>query len=193
MFAYTLSNGTVGVYERLNRLWRVKSKNRATCLYRYDVNGDGVLELITGWQGGKVDGRNIKTGEVLFKDNFEHSIAGICEGDCCNSGRNELIVVSVTGEIRGYNPHSPRPMEITKTELNYEQETVREYLERKQRLLLELKNYECNVKFVNSGAEVEDNQFGAIPAKTRLQTAIGISKGEGNKNLCVQCKGKGNK
>ncbi|KAK6620400.1 hypothetical protein RUM44_006801 [Polyplax serrata] len=180
LFAYTLANGTVGVYERQNRLWRVKSKNQAMCLYKYDINGDGNLELITGWEGGKIDGRHIKTGEVLFKDNFEHTIAGICEEDCTNVGRNDLVVISVSGEVRVYNPFAPRPMETKKTELTYEQETVRDLLERKQGLLLELKNYECNVKYVNSEVEPDDNQYGAIPAKTRLQTSIGISLGSGS-------------
>lgn len=177
MFVYTLANGTVGVYQQLNRLWRVKSKNRAICLHKFDINGDGVQELITGWQGGKVDGRNIKTGEVLFKDNLNHTIAGICEADCRNTGKNDLIVVSISGEIKGFNPYAPRPIKTKSNELTYEQEVVKDLLAKKQNLLLELKNYECSVKFVNAEAETDEN-LGAIPAKTRLQTTIGINSGE---------------
>ena len=178
LFAYALDNGTVGVYEKLNRLWRVKSKNRPTCLLKYDIDGDGCDELITGWQGGKVDGRHLKTGEVLFKDNFQNTVAGLCEGDCRRTGKNDLIVVSTTGEIKIFNPNAPKLMEVKKLEPSFEQEAIRELLARKQSLLLELKNYECNVKYVNSGETMMDEStFGAIPAKTRLQTSIGIGLG----------------
>lgn len=175
MFAYALANGTVGVYDKLSRIWRVKSKNRATYLTSYDVNGDGISELITGWQGGKVDGRDVKTGEVLFKDNFDQTIAGICVGDCRGSGNDDLIVISITGELRCYNPQAPRPFKTHTGEASYEEETIRELLMRKQTLLLELKKYEYNANFSEMA---EENQDGAIPAKTRLQTSLGISLGK---------------
>ncbi|KAG8525178.1 Bardet-Biedl syndrome 2 protein, partial [Galemys pyrenaicus] len=53
-FGYALSNGTVGVYDKTARYWRIKSKNHAVSIHAFDLNSDGVCELITGWSNGKV-------------------------------------------------------------------------------------------------------------------------------------------
>lgn len=61
---YALANGTVGVYDRNSRYWRIKSKNQAVSIFSYDLNADGVPELITGWSSGKLDARSSHNGEV---------------------------------------------------------------------------------------------------------------------------------
>lgn len=55
-FGYALVNGTIGVYERLDRVWRVKSKHSVCALASYDLDGDGYPELISGWSNGRVGG-----------------------------------------------------------------------------------------------------------------------------------------
>jgi hypothetical protein len=51
-FAYALVNGTVGVYEYgsdgLQRKWRVKSKHKVCAIHAFDMDGDGVNEVIIG-------------------------------------------------------------------------------------------------------------------------------------------------
>lgn len=79
-FAYALSNGTLGVYCGMERLWRIKvdlvikskekrvinaqSKNTVICMHMYDIDGDDQQELTVGWGNGKLDFRHVDTGEV---------------------------------------------------------------------------------------------------------------------------------
>ncbi|PNF42358.1 Bardet-Biedl syndrome 2 protein-like protein [Cryptotermes secundus] len=185
-FGYGLANGTVGVYEKLQRLWRVKSKNRAVAIYGYDLNGDGVEELITGWSNGKIDARNSRTGEVIFKDNLNHSIAGIVEGDYRLSGKSDLICCSVEGEVRGYNLLRQVNVQshMSGGTANVETEVIRDLFTKKQALLLELRNYEGNSQFseicagdMGQQLAVANQHVGIIPAQTRLQTGVAINMG----------------
>lgn len=54
LFAYTLSNCTVGMYSSLQRSWRVKSKHNVNSVCAHRHSGDGPEYLITGWNNGKV-------------------------------------------------------------------------------------------------------------------------------------------
>uniref|UniRef100_A0A2K5RR89 BBSome complex member BBS2 n=1 Tax=Cebus imitator TaxID=2715852 RepID=A0A2K5RR89_CEBIM len=144
-FGYALSNGTVGVYEKTARYWRIKSKNHAMSIHAFDLNSDGVNELITGWSNGKVDARSDRTGEVIFKDNFSSAIAGVVEGDYRMDGHIQLICCSVDGEIRGYLPGMAE-MRGNLMDTSVEQDLIRELSQKKQNLLLELRNYEENTK-----------------------------------------------
>ncbi|ELW66176.1 Bardet-Biedl syndrome 2 protein [Tupaia chinensis] len=149
-FGYALSNGTVGVYDKIARYWRIKSKNHAMSIHAYDLNSDGVHELITGWSNGKVDARSDRTGEVIFKDNFSSAVAGVVEGDYRMDGHIQLICCSVDGEIRGYLPGTAE-MKGNLMDTSIEQDLIRELSQKKQTLLLELRNYEENTKVGHIG------------------------------------------
>ncbi|XP_028665213.1 Bardet-Biedl syndrome 2 protein homolog [Erpetoichthys calabaricus] len=175
-FGYALANGTVGVYDRTARYWRIKSKNHAVSIHAFDLNSDGVCELITGWSNGKIDARSDRTGEVIFKDNFASSVAGIVEGDYRMDGQSQLICTSVEGEVRGYLPAS-KEMRGNLLDASVEQDLLRELSQKKQNLLLELKNYDENAKVGTGSLSETDGQTGIIPANTQLQTALSVCLG----------------
>ncbi|XP_063686264.1 Bardet-Biedl syndrome 2 protein homolog isoform X1 [Bolinopsis microptera] len=181
-FGYALANGTVGVYDRNSRFWRIKSKNQAVSIFSYDLNGDGVPELITGWSSGKLDARSSHNGEVVFKDNFGSAVAGIVEGDYRRDGTKQLITCSVDGEVRGYSPAN-KDSSHNLMDNDAEQDLVRELAQRKNNLLLELKNYSENTKAgkevgglkLSATTDVDGQHMGIIPANTQLQTSLQVT------------------
>jgi len=48
------TNTHTGLYDRLDRIWRVKSKHSVCAISSYDLDGDGVPEMICGWNNGRV-------------------------------------------------------------------------------------------------------------------------------------------
>lgn len=46
-FAYTLADGTLGVYEEATRLWRIRSKNRVTALASYNLLGGWCIVFLS--------------------------------------------------------------------------------------------------------------------------------------------------
>ncbi|XP_059569638.1 Bardet-Biedl syndrome 2 protein isoform X3 [Alligator mississippiensis] len=164
-----------------------ESKNHAMSIHAFDLNSDGVCELITGWSNGKVDARSDRTGEVIFKDNFASSIAGVVEGDYRMDGNTQLICCSIDGEVRGYLPGS-QEMKGNLMDSTAEQDLIRELSQKKQNLLLELRNYEENSKQIELSTQVNeaDAQRGVIPANTQLQTAFSVNLGGDSQSAHVE-------
>ncbi|CAB4058065.1 BBS2 [Lepeophtheirus salmonis] len=161
-FGYALANGT--------------SKNGASSIFGFDIDGDGVEELVTGWSSGKLDARNNRSGEVIFKDNFNHPVAGITKADYRSDGKMQLVVCGSEGEVRGYAPLISEGSRQGML-LNNDEEHLRELSAKKQNLLLELKNYQENQKFSNTDkltarSDILSAGVGVIPAQTQLQTSL---------------------
>jgi Bardet-Biedl syndrome 2 protein len=104
-FAYALANGTVGVYNgaTATRVWRVKSKSRVACLAAFDMDVDGVPEVVAGWASGKVEVRRHANGELVFRDYLPSAVAAIVVADYRMDGRPVLICAGVDGEVRAYS------------------------------------------------------------------------------------------
>lgn len=179
-FGYALANATVGVYDRNSRNWRIKSKNLPMAIHSFDLDGDGVDELVTGWSNGKLDVRNSTSGEIIFKDNFNQAIAGIVQGDYRQDGNELLIFCTVEGDVRGFSA-AGHETKGSLMDANVEQDLLRELNQKKQNLLMELKNYEENQRAAQmdrpSGmGEYDRQQMGVIPANTQVQSSLYVTK-----------------
>ena len=182
LLAFILRNGTVGVYEEHVRLWRIKSKSSATCAAAYDLLGTGQLQIILGWENGKIDVRDSRSGDVLMKLLTPSKIVGLIVTDYRRLGSEDLICVSEQGEIQGYSSSDINLAPLTATEGSQ----IKDLLNLKQNLLLELMHYENNTRVNDTllGSSSDDpfsnmnrlktisNDFAIIPANTRLQIAI---------------------
>ena len=153
-FAYMLDNGTVGLYDGLNRAWRVKSKHRATAVKCFDIDGDGEAEVISGWRTGKFEVRRSEDGSVLFRDNFAGPVAAIVTGDYRNDGNMEVIACGVNGEVRGYLPPSEEEIvaqDVPQMDQEIIEQSIRELRQQKEELQQELLAYDKHSMLSTSG------------------------------------------
>jgi Bardet-Biedl syndrome 2 protein len=174
-FAYGLANGTVGVYSgSKTRMWRVKTKNKVTALHTYDLDMDGNNEVFTGWSNGSFTVRRQETGEVIFKDSLDAPVAGIVSCDYRQTGSQEVLLVSESGEVRAY----------MSTDVDfgalYERGFARDNLTdqkalgdlQKQKLDLtnELRKLEKSLK--SGGGKPGDTPVGSLPSSTSLSYSV---------------------
>mmetsp|Transcript_9454 Transcript_9454/g.21644 ORF Transcript_9454/g.21644 Transcript_9454/m.21644 type:complete len:710 (+) Transcript_9454:98-2227(+) len=172
-FVYALANGTVGMYEFKNkaitRKWRVKSKHKVCAIRAFDINGDNVLEIIIGWSNGRVEVRNVDSGEVLCKDTMDSPISAIMEADLRMDNRVQVIVCSNDGEVRGY-VQSQGVVKTDESKAEEEEAALVALNQTKQELLCELQNYEDNVRHMKSGQMKQgEGQLVMVPVETDIK------------------------
>ena len=178
LFVYGLRNGTLGVYNGSSaRVWRMKSKNQLLSVTSFDIDGDGVPEVCSGWSNGKFEVRRDRDGSVVFKDRLSAGVAGLVVGDYRLDGAEQIVVCSQSGEVKGYLPFEGS---VGTSMLNEKKEdvAVNELLTEKQELLLKLRGIEGNVKHLKSG---EPLGAGVIDPNTKVILTTEVNR----KQRCV--------
>ena len=90
----------MGVDRGKERLWRVKTPHTVTALHSFDVDLDGVPEVIIGWSSGTLQVRKVTSGEVVFKAKLSCAIAGIAVADYRLDGKQQIIVCLENGDVK---------------------------------------------------------------------------------------------
>eukprot|EP00933_Yihiella_yeosuensis_P017764 TRINITY_DN14789_c0_g1_i1.p1 TRINITY_DN14789_c0_g1~~TRINITY_DN14789_c0_g1_i1.p1 ORF type:complete len:719 (-),score=133.08 TRINITY_DN14789_c0_g1_i1:92-2248(-) len=186
-FAYALMHGSVGVYDRFTRQWRVKSKNRVNCIDAFDLDSDGVPELIAGWENGKVEVRNEKTGEVMCKDYFQAPIAALVHSDYRLDGRQTLMCLTTEGDVRGWlassqgSEHGGLSVGAAAAQEQKESDAYRDLMAQRVALNQELTSFQEQLKkFKESGKE---SGQGVIPTDTKLNVSLKSNRAQGTVEL----------
>lgn len=184
-FAYALMHGTVGVYEKMSRAWRVKSKNRVNSIECFDLDNDGVPELIAGWENGKVEVRNEKSGEVMCKDYFQAPVAQLLHADYRLDGRETLMCLTTEGDVRGWLPSATGSDATGKSTSSAadvkDTEAYRELIAKKQELTQELNSFQEQQRQFKQGGK--DTGQGIIPTDTKLNVSLKSNKTQGTVEL----------
>jgi len=162
-YGYALANGTIGVYNDATRVWHAKSKHKVQGITAFDLDNDGVKELVAGWSNGRMEVRNDQNGELIYKDRFPTAVAEVLVADYHMDGQDEIIACSVDGEIRGYNP-AEEEQQGNLMEVSQQDNILKHLYNKKQEMMQELGNYEKNMRQIKSGT-VSDAM---IPANTSI-------------------------
>ncbi|KAG8458569.1 hypothetical protein KFE25_003104 [Diacronema lutheri] len=170
-YGYALANGTIGVYDRNQRVWRVKSKHTVSAIAGFDLDGDGEPELISGWTQGRLEVRSDRTGEVIYKDNLNQAVAAIVKADYRKDGNQQVIVCGADGEVRAYLP-ADAELNGNLMDANVELDTLHTLTERRAELQAELKSVQDNMKAAASGQD----EAGLIPTSTKVSTSLSVSR-----------------
>eukprot|EP00668_Euglena_longa_P011771 GGOE01014188.1.p1 GENE.GGOE01014188.1~~GGOE01014188.1.p1 ORF type:complete len:718 (-),score=178.66 GGOE01014188.1:160-2313(-) len=183
-FGYALGNGTIGVYDRASRIWRFKSKHSVICVNGHDLDGDGVPELISGWQNGKFEVRSDRNGEVIFKDAFNSAVAAIVVADYRMDGREEVICCAYSGDVRGYLPSNSEAKVVDgagDATAQVSDETLKILLQQKQDLNFQIQKYEENIEKSRKG----EQDTALISQSTKVHCHLRPNSGKGCVELVI--------
>ncbi|SPQ94801.1 unnamed protein product (mitochondrion) [Plasmodiophora brassicae] len=165
-FAYALANNSVGVYDRTTRLWSAKYNARVVAIASFDLDGDGVPELVVGLSDGTVDVRLMRHGTIVQSDTMGASVAAIVVGDYRSQQAPELMVCAIDGELKGYASAEPDQRSARSVSDEVALAKMKARLAELQR---ELAGYDQNLAAMQKPVQ----QLGRIPPDTKISCALG--------------------
>lgn len=177
-YGYALANGTIGVYNKYHRVWRTKTKHTVTAISSFDLDNDGVPELVSGWSNGRLEVRSINDGQIIYKDMFESPVAAFVTADYRQGGKDQLICCSLDGTVRGYLP-TEAEKQGSLMDKNILEQTLISINQKKQEMLQELKLYEDSMKQIKGDGQPTSSSGGIGALAGTLAGVVGSVTGGG--------------
>lgn len=161
-YAFMLPNGTVGVYDRLDRSWRFKSKYKPAGIAFADVDFDGVPELVCGWSNGRAevrrDGPGLGSkGECIFKESYGSAVSAVLAADYRQDNRKNPLVCSYDGVATGLVALEVSVEEAVEAKEKFLLDAL---MQERQTLSSELKTIETQLDMHQKG--VKDSQMPSL-------------------------------
>eukprot|EP01116_Phalansterium_solitarium_P000261 TRINITY_DN10162_c0_g1_i1.p1 TRINITY_DN10162_c0_g1~~TRINITY_DN10162_c0_g1_i1.p1 ORF type:complete len:808 (+),score=333.31 TRINITY_DN10162_c0_g1_i1:386-2809(+) len=144
-YAYALANGTLGLYDGGSRVWKAKAKDRVNAIESFDIDGDGVPEVIVGWSSGKMEVRTDRDGAVIYSDQCGSCVSDIVKADYRNDGNQQIICVSHDGQVRGYL-QAAEELRGNLTGNDVDEQVLQDLAQKKQELMQTLTNFDENIR-----------------------------------------------
>lgn len=101
-FVYALENGTVGLRNSTDRLWKMKENGYVTAIVIDDFNKDNIYEILLGWSNGKIQLLAQEKGKILIEFDVQQPLSTILFGSLTSSEEDHLVALTQKGEVFGY-------------------------------------------------------------------------------------------
>jgi Bardet-Biedl syndrome 2 protein len=152
----------------------VKTKNVVTAIGVYDMDSDGVPEVISGWNNGMLNVRNCENGETVYKESMGAAVSSLLKSDYRLDGKEELMVCLESGEVRGYLPADGELFAMNEQGVELAREGDQKAIEELQAQKLELNNELRHIE--KSLLSMKDAQTaaasGGLPGNTTLNYSL---------------------
>ncbi|KAK0410235.1 hypothetical protein QR680_005018 [Steinernema hermaphroditum] len=133
-FGYALKSGSLGVYKYMKRGWKVKTKSS---VFQLEVTRNGEA-MLCGWTTGKIEVRDVKTGNLLAKTSTNFEISGLL----LTQESEEALVPLEFATVSSNGHVSQMTMDKSNKQKDERAAELHDFGVRKHQILVELKNYE---------------------------------------------------
>ena len=101
-FVYALENGTVGLRNSTDRLWKMKENGYVTAIVIDDFNKDNIYEILLGWSTGRIQLLAQEKGKILIEFDVQQPLSTILFGSLTSNEEDHLVALTQKGEVFGY-------------------------------------------------------------------------------------------
>lgn len=160
-YGFAMRNGSYGVYEGRNLLWKEKYKDGIIGMST--VYGESRNGIVCGFRDGNVEVRDHLTGEVYFNKMMDGQLSSLLRSKFVGFDKDQVLVVLRNGEVYGFDVSWESRNEAIVTKPTGNLSAITELKQQKNVLKSKLKN----MKEIETGVIGKKKQL--IPQNTSLK------------------------